>query len=159
MKNYFNKEEQCNHFIIIVATVMLDNLINGQGATIKEKQLLNSAKKSIHEFTKSVFNRLGEGYKRSIMNKAKDNTICVTAKTLSSKSPAKPIEDKLDHDEIVDLLNLCSSLNCQGCERTDCIDCLIYKMKTHLNYDGKSENNDLCPFREEKKILVDYDFD
>ena len=158
MKNYFNKEEQCNHFIAIVSTVMLDNLINGQGATAKEKQMLKTAKTYINNFTQSVFQRLGEGYRRSIMNKAKDNTICVTAKNLSGKSPIRPTEDKLDHEEIVELLNLCSSLNCQGCERTDCLNCQIYKMKTHLNYDGKSEDNDLCPFREEIKVLEEIDF-
>lgn len=158
MRNYFNKEEQCNHFIIILCSTIMDNFINGNGATSKEKQLLSQAKKKIEEFSSTVFERLGQGYVKSIKNKARDNTICVEPRTLDGKSPIKPMADTLDHEEIVKLLDLCSDYECMGCDRTDCINCDIYKMKSHLNYDGKSEDNDLCPFRKEKKENM-FDFD
>ena len=159
MKNYLNKEEQCNHFIIILCSTIMDNLINGNGVSTKEKQLLSQAKKKIEEFSSSVFERLGQGYVKSMKNKARDNTICVTERTLSGKSPVKPMADTLDHEEIVELLDLCSDYECIGCERTDCISCQIYRMKSHLNYDGKSEDNDLCPFRKEKTAdLFDFEF-
>lgn len=60
---------------------------------------------------------------------------------------------------LVELLNLSSDIDCEGCKNTNCKNCNIYKIKSYLNYDGKSEDNDLCPFRKEKTEYADMDFD
>lgn len=69
------------------------------------------------------------------------------------------MEDYIDREYLVELLNLSSDIDCEGCKNTNCKNCNIYKIKSYLNYDGKSEDNDLCPFRKEKTEYDDIDLE
>lgn len=153
MKNYLNKEEQSNHLILMSAVVCVNNLLNGNAVTEKEKTYLKAIKKNVEVFSQSVFNRLGDGYKRSIENKARLNTLRLVSRNspLINKSN---MEDTIDTDVLKSIIEE-TDMACNGCTDTDCKACSLYQIKTYLNYDGKSENNDLCPFR--KNCDFDYD--
>ena len=149
MRNYFNTTEQSHHLIIMTAMVSVQELIASSAPTDDEKKLLKKAMKLISDFSESVYARIGESYKKSLKNKASLNTLRLVARgtTLTKSSQ---MEDFIDREYLVKLLNLTSDIDCEGCERTDCKNCNIYKIKSYLNYDGKHEENDLCPFRKDK---------
>lgn len=158
MKGYFNTTEQSQHLIMLSAMVIAQELIEGNALSDKEKRLLKKATENINTFSESVFERIGESYRRSLKNKANLNTLRLVAKgTTPTKS--SQMEDFIDREYLVELLNLSSDIDCEGCERTDCKNCNIYKIKSYLNYDGKSEDNDLCPFRKEKAEYDNMDFE
>ena len=157
MKNYFNATEQSHHLIIMTAMVSVNDLIQSSAPTDEEKKMLVQAKNLISKFSESVYSRIGEGYKQSLKNKASLNKIkLVSRNNVTSHNDSSKMEDVIDKGYVCQLLDLSSDIDCQGCERTDCKNCEIYKFKTYLNYDGKSEDNDLCPFRIAKK---EYNFE
>lgn len=158
MKGYFNTEDQSRHLIMLSAMVIAKELINGNAISKEEKKLLEKAVENIEEFSESVFGRLGESYKRSIRNKASLNTLRLVARgTTTTKS--SQMENFIDRDILCEMFDYSVDFDCNGCERTDCKKCGIYNIKSYLNYDGKSEENDLCPFRKEKAEFVDIKFD
>ena len=160
MRNYFNTPEQSHHLIIMTAMVSVNALIESSAPTDEEKKMLKKAKKLISDFSESVFARLGESHRKSLKNKASLNTLRLVARN-TSFTKSSQMEDFIDREYLVKLLDLSSDIDCEGCERTDCKNCNIYKMKDYLNYNGKSEDNDLCPFRKEKVDIdgMNFDFD
>lgn len=150
MRNYFNTTEQSHHLIIMTAMVSVQELIQSSAPTDDEKKLLKKAMKLISDFSESVYARIGESYKKSLKNKASLNTLRLVARGTTS-TKASQMEDFIDREYLVKLLNLTSDIDCEGCERKDCKNCNIYKIKSYLNYDGNHEENDLCPFRKEKQ--------
>lgn len=158
MRNYFNTPEQSHHLIIMTAMVSVNALIESSAPTEEEKKMLTKAKKLISDFSESVFERLGESHRKSLKNKASLNTLRLVARN-TSFTKSSQMEDFIDREYLVKLLDLSSDIDCEGCKRTDCKNCNIYKMKDYLNYNGKSEDNDLCPFRKEKADIDDMNFD
>ena len=160
MRNYFNTPEQSHHLIIMTAMVSVNALIESSAPTDEEKKMLKKAKKLISDFSESVFERLGESHRKSLKNKASLNTLRLVARN-TSFTKSSQMEDFIDREYLVKLLDLSSDIDCEGCERTDCKNCNIYKMKDYLNYNGKCEDNDLCPFRKEKVGIdnINFDFD
>lgn len=157
MKGYFNTTEQSQHLIITSAMFIAKELIEGNALSEKEKKLLQKAIKNISEFSESVYERLGDSYKRQLRNKASLNTLRLVSRgTTPTKS--SQMEDYIDREYLVELLNLSSDIDCEGCKNTNCKNCNIYKIKSYLNYDGKSEDNDLCPFRKDQADLPQFDF-
>lgn len=154
MKGYFNKEEQCNHLIAMSAMIAVQNLINSNAVSELEKRELNKILKAIDNFSNSVYNRLGESYRRQLVNKARLNTLRLTSRFTTEQSK---MEDKLDNDMLCELVDM-TSLECVNCQKTsECVNCQIYKMKTYLNYEGSNYDNDLCPFsKKEDFISIDF---
>ena len=74
MKNYFNQYEASNHLILMSAMITTKNFIDGDCITDEERKMLKKVLKLVDEFSASVFERLGDGYKRSLINKCKLNT-------------------------------------------------------------------------------------
>ena len=79
MKNYFNQYEASNHLILMSAMITTKNFIDGDCITDEERKTLKKVLKLVDEFSASVFERLGDGYKRSLINKCKLNTIRVVS--------------------------------------------------------------------------------
>lgn len=158
MKGYFNTAEQSQHLIMLSTLVIAQEMIDGNAISDREKKLLKKAVENITAFSDSVFERLGESYKRSLRNKANLNTLRLVAKGTTPMQSSQ-MADFIDREYLIELLNLSSDIDCEGCDRTDCTNCNIYKIKSYLNYDGKSEENDLCPFRKENVGLADIEFD
>ena len=158
MRNYFNTPEQSHHLIIMTAMVSVNALIESSAPTDEEKKMLKKAKKLISDFSESVFERLGESHRKSLKNKASLNTLRLVARN-TSFTKSSQMEDFIDREYLVKWLDMVADLDCEGRERTDCKNCNIYKMKDYLNYNGKSEDNDLCPFRKEKVGIDNMNFD
>lgn len=158
MKGYFNTTEQTNHLIFMSAIIQAKSLLDSNGPTEEEKKFLKKTVEYGDKFSQSVFNRLGEGYKRSLYNKSQCNTLRLVSKGAIQNNTAQ-MEDYIEKEFLCELLNLSADIDCEDCKRTDCKKCGIYKIKSYLNYDGKSEENDLCPFRKEKAEYKDIDFD
>lgn len=155
MKNYFNQNEASNHLILMTAMVSNQNLIEGNSITEAERKMLKKAMKFISDFSESVFDRLGDGYKRSLKNKAGLNTIRIVSRNVHHKNNAD-MEDFIDNETLREIIDQTADIDCCGCNRIDCKNCGIYKIKSYLHYDGISDDTELCPFRKEKQ---DYSFD
>lgn len=159
MKNYFNQYESANHLIIMTAMLPLKNLVDGDSITDKERKMLNKVLNLVDEFSASVFERLGDGYKRSIINKTKLNTLRVVSRNVHHINLNADMEDFIDNETLTEIIDQTADLDCAGCKRTDCKNCGIYKIKSYLHYDGISDNTELCPFRKAELEMPDIDFE
>lgn len=146
MKNYFNQYEASNHLILMTAMLSAKNLVDGDCITDKERTMLKKAIKIVSDFSESTFERLGDGYKRSLRNKASMNTLRVVSRNVHHINNAD-MEDFIDNETLTEIIDQTADLDCAGCKKTNCKQCGIYKIKSYLHYDGKSDNTDLCPFR------------
>lgn len=155
MKNYFNQYEASNHLILMTAMVSNQNLIEGDSITEAERKMLKKAMKLISDFSESVFERLGDGYKRSLKNKASLNTIRIVSRNVHHKNNAD-MEDFIDNETLREIIDQTADIDCSGCNKKNCKACGIYKIKSYLHYDGISVDTELCPFRKENQ---DYSFD
>ena len=88
MKNYFNQYEASNHLIIMTAMLSVKNFIDGDCITEEERKMLKKVLKLVDEFSASVFERLGDGYKRSLVNKGKLNTIKIVSRNIHHRNNA-----------------------------------------------------------------------
>lgn len=158
MKNYFNQYEASNHLILMTAMIPTKNFIDGDCITEEERKMLKKVLKLVDEFTASVFERLGDGYKRSIINKGKLNTLRVVSRNVHHQNNAD-MEDFIDNETLTEIIDQTADLDCSGCKRTDCKQCGIYKIKSYLHYDGISDNTDLCPFRKAELDLPQIDLE
>jgi Fe-S-cluster containining protein len=158
MKNYFNQYEASNHLILMTAMLPTKNFIDGDCITEEERKMLKKVMKLVSDFSESVFERLGDGYKRSLINKAERNTIRIVSKNVHHINNTD-MEDFIDSETLHEIIDQSADLDCAGCNRTDCKNCGIYKIKSYLHYDGISDNTDLCPFRKEELDLPQIDFE
>lgn len=158
MKNYLNNDEKNKHLILIMAMTTAQDLLNCSGPTEEEKELLQTAANAISEFNKSVFDRIGDSYKRSIINRSRDNEIDI--KTKKIYTPNRTEEDYteyIDHEELVDIINSCSEFECVGCKREDCKNCALYRININIGTKGQAEDNNLCPFRRDELTVNNCD--
>lgn len=157
MKNYFNQYEASNHLIIMTAMLSVKNLIDGDSITAEEKRILKSVIDKVGKFSDSVFARLGDGYIRSLKHKAELNTLKLVSRNVHHKNNVD-MEDFIDSETLHEIINTGADIDCHNCNRTDCKNCGIYRIKSYLHYDGKSDNTDLCPFRLDKLNIPKIDF-
>ena len=145
MKNYFNSAEASNHLIMMTAMLPAQNFIDGNCITEEERKILKRVMKGVSDFSESVFERLGEGYRNSLVNKGKMNCIRLVSRDVNHRNNADMV-DYIDDSTLRELLKD-KDIDCSLCSRTDCLRCGIYKIKSYLHYEGKQDNGDLCPFR------------
>lgn len=158
MKNYFNQYEASNHLIMMTAMLPLKNLVDGDCITDNERKMLKKVLKLVDDFSASVFERLGDGYKRSLVNKGKLNTLRVVSRNVHHQNNAD-MEDFIDSETLTEIIDQTADLDCAGCNKTDCKQCGIYKIKSYLHYKGESDNTELCPFRKAELDLPQIDFE
>ena len=160
MKNYFNQYEQANHLILMTAMIANKNLIDGDCITDNEREMLNKVMELVSEFSESVFERLGDGYQRSIKNKANRNTLKLVSRDVHHKNNVD-MEDFIDNETLLDMIELSCGVDCEGCEKTekDCLKCGWYKIKSYLHHEGKNDDTNLCPFRKEKTEFCEINFE
>lgn len=158
MKNYFNHEEASNHLILMTAMISNENLINGNCITDEERKMLKKVKKLVGDFSESVFERLGDGYKRSLKNKAELNNIRIVSKNVHHKNNVD-MADFISNDVLQDIVDRACDIDCAGCTRTDCKGCGIYKIKSYLHHEGIVDDTDLCPFRKDEIEIPQIDFE
>jgi hypothetical protein len=158
MKNYFNQYEASNHLILMTAMLPTKNFIDGSCITEEERKMLKKVMKLVSDFSESVFERLGDGYKRSLINKAERNTIRIVSKNVHHINNTD-MEDFIDSETLHEIIDQTADLDCCGCKKTDCKQCGIYKIKSYLHYKGESDNTDLCPFRKAELDLPQIDFE
>jgi hypothetical protein len=158
MKNYFNQYEACNHLILMTAMIPTKNFIDGDCITEEERKMLKKVLKLVDEFSASVFERLGDGYKRSLVNKGKLNSLKLVSRNVHHINNAD-MEDFIDSETLHEIIDQSADLDCAGCKKTDCKSCGIYKIKSYLHYKGESDNTDLCPFRKAELDLPQIDLE
>ena len=148
MKNYFKSEEQAKHLLILLASEMAKELIENRSPTDEEIEVLKRVVESIDKFSQMVFNRLGDGYARSLRNKTKLNTVKICSKCATVHSTE--MQDTIDADILRDIIDL-YGIECEGCNDTNCTKCNFYKIRSYLGMKGENADNDLCPFRKESE--------
>jgi hypothetical protein len=158
MKNYFNQYEASNHLILMTAMIPTKNFIDGNCITDEERKMLKKVKKLVGDFTESVFERLGDGYRRSLINKADRNTLRLVSKNIHHRNNTD-MEDFIDNETLRAIIDQTADIDCCGCDKTNCKQCGIYKIKSYLHYDGISDNTDLCPFRKAELDLPQFEFE
>jgi hypothetical protein len=146
MKNYFNQYDAGNHLVVMTAMLSVKNFLDGDCITDEERKMLKKVMKLVDEFSASVFERLGDGYKRSLVNKGKLNSLKLVSRNVHHINNAD-MEDFIDNETLQGIIDQTADIDCSGCERKDCKQCGIYKIKSYLHYKGESDNTDLCPFR------------
>lgn len=156
MKNYFNQQESAMHLVLMTAMLQADNLIKGNCVTAEEMKMLKRAIKNVSDFSESVFERLGDGYKRSLKNKASMNTLRLVSRNCHHQNNVD-MEDFIDATTLRDIIEMNSDIDCAGCKRENCKLCPIYKIKSYLHYEGKSDDTNLCPFRTEELKLDEFE--
>ena len=157
MKNYFNQYEASNHLIMMTAMISVKNFIDGDCITEKERKMLKKVMSLVDDFSASVFERVGDGYKRSLVNKAKLNTLRVVSRNVHHQNNAD-MEDFIDNETLTAIIDQTADFDCCGCDREDCKQCGIYKIKSYLHYEGKNDDTNLCPFRKEQLEVPNIDF-
>lgn len=159
MKNYFNQYEASNHLILMTAMLSVENFINGDCITEEERKLLKKVMKGVSDFSESVFSRLGDGYKRSLKNKAERNTMRIVSRDVHHKNNTD-MEDFIDAETLLDMVELSCGVDCEGCAKTEkeCLSCGWYKIKSYLHHKGENQDNGLCPFKKEATIIPEFDF-
>jgi hypothetical protein len=158
MKNYFNQYEASNHLILMTAMLPTKNFIDGSCITEEERKMLKKVMKLVSDFSESVFERLGDGYKRSLINKAERNTIRIVSKNVHHINNTD-MEDFIDSETLHEIIDQTADLDCAGCKRTDCKNCGIYKIKSYLHHKGENKNDGLCPFRKEQSEIPEINFE
>ena len=160
MKNYFNQYEASNHLIIMTAMLSVKNFIDSDSITDEERKLLKKVIKGVSDFSEKVFERLGDGYKRSLKNKSTLNTLRVVSKNVHHQNNAD-MEDFIDSETLFNMIDLSASLECSSCNRTEkeCLTCGWYKVKSYLHHEGNTEDNGLCPFRKEQIEVPNIEFE
>jgi hypothetical protein len=160
MKNYFNNYEASNHLILMTAMLTVENFIEGNCITNEEKKLLKKAIKSVSDFSESVYARLGDGYKRSLKNKALLNTLKLVSRNVHHINNTD-MEDFIDSETLLDMIELSAGLDCEGCNKTEseCLRCGWYKVKSYLHHKGENKNDGLCPFRKEQNEFAEINFE
>lgn len=160
MKNYFNQYEASNHLITMTAMISVKNLIDGDCITAEERKMLKRVIKGVSDFSESVFTRLGDGYKRSLINKAERNTMRIVSKDVHHKNNTD-MEDFIDNETLLDMIELSASVDCEGCNKTEteCLRCGWYKVKSYLHHKGENKDNGLCPFAKDKVDLPKIEFE
>lgn len=159
MKNYFNQYEASNHLILMTAMIPTKNFIDGDCITEEERKRLKKVLKLVDEFSASVFERLGDGYKRSLINKGKLNSLKLVSRDVHYKSNTE-MADFIDSETLCDMIDLSASLECETCNKTEieCLKCGWYKVKSYLHHKGENRDDGLCPFRKEQADLPQFDF-
>ncbi len=160
MKNYFNQYEASNHLIMMTAMLSVKNFIDGDCITEEERKILKKVLKLVDDFSASVFERLGDGYKRSLVNKGKLNTLRVVSRNVHHINNAD-MEDFIDNETLLDMIDLSACVDCEGCNKTEteCLKCGWYKVKSYLHHKGENKNDGLCPFRKEQTSLPEINFE
>lgn len=159
MKNYFNQYEASNHLIMMTAMLSVKNFIDGNCITETERKMLKKVLSLVDDFSASVFERLGDGYKRSLINKGKLNTLRVVSRNVHHVNNAD-MEDFIDSETLCDMIDLSASIECSSCRKTEkeCLTCGWYKVKSYLHHKGDNEDNGLCPFRKEQIEIPEINF-
>lgn len=158
MKNYFNQYEASNHLVLMTAMLSNKNLLDGNSITPQERKMLEKVMELVGKFSESVFERLGDGYKRSLKNKAQTNTLRLVSRNITNKFDTA-MEDCIDNETLHAIIDQTADIDCMGCERTDCKNCGIYKIKSYLHYDGKCDKTELCPFRKDQADMPEINFE
>lgn len=160
MKNYFNQYEASNHLIMMSAMVAVKNFIDNDSITDKERKMLKKVLSLVDDFSVSVFERLGDGYKRSLINKGKLNTLRVVSRNVHHVNNAD-MEDFIDNETLFNMIDLSASIECSSCNKTEkeCLNCGWYKVKSYLHHEGNTEDNGLCPFRKEQIEVPNIEFE
>ena len=160
MKNYFNQYEASNHLIMMTAMLSVKNFIDGNCITEEERKMLKKAMKLVSDFSESVFERLGDGYRRSLRNKAERNTMRIVSKNVHHKNNTD-MEDFIDGETLCEMIEMSSSLDCEFCNQTEteCLNCGWYKIKSYLHHKGENQDNGLCPFRKEQSKFSQIDLE
>ena len=160
MKNYFNQYEASNHLIMMTAMLSVKNFIDGDCITEEERKMLKKVLKLVDDFSENVFARLGDGYKRSLRNKATLNTLRIVSRNVHHKNNVD-MEDFIDNETLLDMIDLSASVDCEMCNQTEteCLKCGWYKIKSYLHHKGENKNDGLCPFRKEQVDLPQIDLE
>ena len=160
MKNYFNQYEASNHLIMMTAMLSVQNFIDGDCITDEERKMLKKVMKGVSDFSESVFARLGDGYKRSLKNKASLNTLRVVSRDVHHRNNAD-MANFIDNETLTDMIDLSASIECETCRKseTECLKCGWYKVKSYLHHKGENRDDGLCPFRKEQSDLPRFEFE
>ena len=142
MRNYFNEKERNTHILAIGMEGVVRSILNEFTAlTEEERENLKIALEHFEAFNDSIFDRLGDVYRRKITNTMETKTVC-----LASKYTAKNDNSTYcARDDIARCVSELQMLNCCGCERCDWQDCSVYKASVMCEVEGSSADG--CPYK------------
>lgn len=141
MKNYFNANERSRHIVVMSMAGIAEEFLNSNALTDEERRSIELSVKHIKNFNKSVFNRFGEAYKRSVLGTIDINKVVLVSKAVSTA-------DALSYSQAEDLIPMLKDLqllNCLDCEKGEYKNCAMYGMMVSCGCEASCENG--CPFK------------
>lgn len=141
MKNYLNAKDRSRHIILTAMQTVVEELNESDSLTEEEHNDLNNAYQSLLAFNGSIFDRLGEPYRRKILQTMQSNTLRFVGKYSAQ-------QEAINYSATEDLspmINEIIDLKCCDCDRCDFVKCAVYALGTACDINARAETG--CPFK------------
>lgn len=153
MKDYFNEHERITHLKITCCQTAIEDMLETNAPTDEERKALKTAMKKLEEFSKSVYARLGESYKRKILRTNALNVVRIVGRYA-------PMVEAISHsasEDIAPCFEKLRMLICFGCKKfkdhNAVKDCAVYNLGVAVDAEGKDDN--VCPYNMGEDIELD----
>lgn len=141
MKNYLCAKDRTAHIIITAMQYILEDFNKSDSLSDEEHQLLDVAHKNIKAVNDSLFERLGEPYRRKIVQTMASNDLRFVGKF----SVQKEAISYADIEDLAPMINEIIDLKCCDCSRCDFKSCAVYGIAIACDVGARSETS--CPFK------------
>ena len=142
MRNYFNEKERNTHILAIGMEGVVKTMLNEFSAlTEEEREDLKIALESFKAFNDSIFDRMGDVYRRKITNTMETKTVCIASRYTAKNDSST----YCDRDDIARCVGEIQAFNCCDCTRCDWKECSVYKASVMCEVEGSS--TDGCPYK------------
>lgn len=141
MKNYLNAADRTRHIIITAMQSVTEDLSKSESLSEDEQNYLNIVYENLLKFNQSLYSRLGEPYKRKILQTMQSNTLRLVGK-YSAKSEAISYAAS---EDLTPTINEVIDLKCCDCQKNNFIDCPVYALGVACDLDSRSKDG--CPYR------------
>ena len=140
MKEYFNKTERDTHIILLFMAEIISNFKDSNALTNEEQECLYNAEDNLRAFTKSIYQRFGDAYKRKIKGTLEVNTVRV-----GSKYGQDMVYSYYDASDLEKQVQEMIAFHCIDCEKCDYKSCPTYDMAITCGIEGKNDGG--CPYK------------
>lgn len=141
MKNYLNEKERTSHIILMCMEYTAKEFANSNALSNEEVKALNKIAEWCNKLNESIFERLGEPYRRKIDGTLKNNTLRLVGKY----SAYKECISYCASEDLAPKVKDAMLMNCLGCDNCDYKNCAMYAMAITCGVEGKDTNG--CPYK------------
>lgn len=143
MKDFFNAKEQGMHLAVLACQGTARRFYTETNALTKEEEkYIKKAEEYLLKFTASVFERMGDPYKRKLLSTLDCNDLRLVGKYSAEREAIS----KCASEDLLPKVRQMQMLNCMDCEKQDHTGCAMYAMGVACGLEDTNEEGG-CPFR------------